>query len=142
MPHDPGPRRPKFGSPGRSARPPGVRSTGGAWPGHWTICRDEVAETVHGDWRGTSLGEFPWGRVEDIEHLTYDVADARPEAAKVAGSATTTITLEDRVLVWSAQLEVSSDAKSFTYRLKRELRKDGVLIREKTWQETFPRDFQ
>ncbi len=44
------------------------------------------------------------------------------------------------MLAWSAQLEVSSDARNFTYRLKRELRKDGVLIREKTWQETFPRD--
>ena len=125
-----------------SARAPGVRSTGGAWPGQWTICRDEVAKTAHGDWRGTSVGEFPWGRVEDVEHLTYDVDDARPEIAKVTGAGVTTITLKDRVLAWSAQLEVSSDARNFTYRLKRELRKDGVLIREKTWQETFPRDFQ
>ena len=140
IPRDPAARRPKFGSPGRSPRPPGVRSTGGAWPGQWTICRDEIAHTSRGDWRGSSVGEFPWGRVEDVEHLTYDVDDARPERAKVTGAAVTTITLKDRVLAWSAQLEVSSDARNFTYRLKRELRKDGVLIREKTWQETFPRD--
>lgn len=142
IPPDPGVRRPKFGSPGRSPELPGVRSTGDAWPGHWTICRDEVAETAHGDWRGSSVGDFPWGRVEDVEHLTYDVADARPEAAKVAGDAVTTITLKDRVLSWHAQLEVSSDAQNFYYRLKRELRKDGVPIREKTWQETIPRDHQ
>ncbi|MEX0879209.1 MAG: hypothetical protein WD451_05700, partial [Thermoanaerobaculia bacterium] len=58
-----------------------------------------------------------------------------------AGDAVTTITLKDRVLSWHAQLEVSSDAQNFYYRLKRELRKDGVPIREKTWQETIPRDF-
>ncbi|HWZ85503.1 MAG TPA: hypothetical protein VN032_04830, partial [Thermoanaerobaculia bacterium] len=62
--------------------------------------------------------------------------------ATVAGDATTTVALPDRTLAWRAQLSVTSDAKSFHYRLKRELRKDGTLIREKTWEEAIPRDNQ
>jgi len=65
-----------------------------------------------------------------------------PEAATVAGDATTTVTLPDRTLAWRAQLSVTSDAKTFHYKLKRELRKDGALIREKTWDELIPRDSQ
>ena len=44
--------------------------------------------------------------------------------------------------MWRAQLEVRSDAKSFFYRLRRELSRDGVVLRERTWQETIPRDLQ
>ena len=74
--------------------------------------------------------------------MTYDVADAHPESARTAGDAETTITLPDRKLSWKVHLEVTSDATSFHYKLRRQLRKDGVLIREKSWDETIPRDNQ
>lgn len=133
---------PAFGPPEPSSEKPGVRSTGGAWPGQWTICRDEIRQAAHGDWSGDSTTDYPWGKVAAVERITYDVADAHPDAATVAGDATTTITLPDRTLSWRAVLEIRSDAANFYYRLKRELRKDGALIREKTWQETIPRDLQ
>jgi hypothetical protein len=133
---------PAFGPPEPWHDRPGVRSTGGAWPGQWTICRDEIRQAAHGDWSGDSTTDYPWGKVAAVERITYDVADAHPEAAAVAGDATTTITLPDRTLSWRAVLEIRSDAANFYYRLKRELRKDGALIREKTWQETIPRDLQ
>jgi putative CocE/NonD family hydrolase len=134
--------RPAFGAPGAWRDKSGVKTSGGSWPGQWTICRDEIHDTTHGDWRGNSKAEYPWGTVAAVEALTYDVADAHPEAAAVAGDATTTITLPDRTLAWRALLSVRSDATNFYYRLKRELRKDGNLIREKTWEETIPRDNQ
>jgi putative CocE/NonD family hydrolase len=133
---------PSFGPAEPYREKSGVRTTGGAWPGQWTICRDEIRQTAHGDWAGDSTTEYPWGKVVAVERITYDVADAHPEAATVAGDATTTITLPDRALAWRAVLEIRSDATNFYYRLKRELRKDGTLIREKTWQETIPRDLQ
>jgi hypothetical protein len=37
---------------------------------------------------------------------------------------------------------MQSDRTNFYYETTRRLRKDGVLVREKTWKETFPRDFQ
>jgi hypothetical protein len=52
------------------------------------------------------------------------------------------LNLEDRVLVWSGQLSFRSDANNFYYKYIRELRKDGVLIKTKSWEETMPRDLQ
>ncbi len=74
--------------------------------------------------------------------MTYDVADAHPESASVVGDGVTTITLPGRVLAWKARLEIGGDEKNFFYRLRRELSKDGVVIRQKVWQEPIPRDLQ
>ena len=136
--------KPSFAAPEKYARAPGVRSdgNGSAWPGKWSICRDEVRDASRGDWSGESAMRYPWGRVDATERMTYDVIDAHPEAAIVTGEAATTITLADRILVWHADLEVRSDERNFYYRLKRRLLKDGVSVREKTWQETIPRDLQ
>jgi putative CocE/NonD family hydrolase len=134
--------KPDFVAPEPSAEKSGVRSSGGAWPGKWTICRDEVQQTAHGDWSGSSQTQYSWGRVASTEQMTYDVADAHPENARTAGDAETTISLPDRTLSWKAHLEVSSDGKSFYYKLKRELRRNGTLIREKAWEQTIPRDNQ
>lgn len=134
--------RPTFPAPKRAAPPEGIRSEGDTWPGVWTICRDEVRQSSHGDWSGGSETSYPWGSVTLEERMAYDVEDAHPEAAAVSGEGTTTIALPGRVLAWRARLEIRSDEKNFSYRLRRELSKDGVVIREKVWQETFPRDFQ
>ena len=134
--------RPSYSAPRKTPEPAGIRSEGGTWPGEWSICRDEVRQSSHGDWNSTGEAVYPWGRVSLAERLAYDVADAHPEAASIAGEGSTTIALPGRVLVWRAQLEVRSDAKSFFYRLRRELSRDGVVLREKTWQETIPRDLQ
>ena len=87
-------------APEASTEAAGVRSTGGAWPGQWTICRDEIRQAAHGDWSGTSSTQYPWGTVASSEQMTYDVADAHPESARTAGDAETTITLPDRKLSW------------------------------------------
>ena len=134
--------RPAFAEPQRAPEPEGIRYAGDTWPGAWEICRDEVRQASHGDWSGRSETTYPWGSVTQAEQMAYDVQDAHPEAAAVRGEGTTTITLPGRVLAWRAQLEIQSDEKSFHYRLRRELSKDGVVIREKVWQETIPRDLQ
>ncbi len=86
--------------------------------------------------------EYPWGKETDLEKLTYDMEDAHPEVNVIQGEAETTLTLKDRVLVWSGHLRFSSDAKNFFYKYTRELKKDGALVKTKTWEETIPRDFQ
>ncbi len=50
--------------------------------------------------------------------------------------------LKDRVLIWRSHLDFRSDKTNFFYRYKRELLRNGPLIREKVWEETLPRDHQ
>jgi hypothetical protein len=119
-----------------------LKSFGFPWPGEWTVTRDEGRQKTTVLWKGKMGGEYPWGKETDLEKLTYEIDDAHPEVNTILGDAETTFELKGRLLVWSGHLSFSSDAKSFFYKYTRELRKDGALIKTKTWKETIPRDFQ
>jgi uncharacterized protein len=135
---------PRFAKPAKDDVLAGVRSTGGTWPGEFSARRDLNRGATTVDWHGSGTTEYPWGRLTDAERLTYDVADdlGGNGASSISGLAETTIVLRDRVLAWRAVLDLRSDTKNFYYRLRRELLRDGALIREKTWEETIPRDHQ
>jgi hypothetical protein len=62
--------------------------------------------------------------------------------SSITALAETAIVLRDRDLAWRAFLDLRSDTKHFYYRLRREPLRDGLLVREKTWEETLPRDHQ
>lgn len=124
------------------AVPMGEPAPRGTWPGRSQTIRDDLRQTSRVEWSGSSDSESPWGRVFDRERLTYDVDDARPEAAAVRGEAETDVHLPGRVLSWRARLDLVSDRDRFHYRLRRELHENGRVIRERTWEETIPRDYQ
>lgn len=119
-----------------------LKSMGFPWPGEWLVTRDEGKQKTTVLWKGKMGSEYPWGKETDLEKLTYEVDDAHPEVNVIEGEAETTLALKDRVLVWSGHLRFNSDAKNFFYKYTRELRKDGALVKAKTWEETIPRDFQ
>jgi hypothetical protein len=119
-----------------------LKSFGFPWPGEWTVTRDEGRQKTTVLWKGKMGGEYPWGKETDLEKLTYEIEDAHPEVNTIQGDAQSTYELKGRVLVWSGHLSFKSDAKNFFYKYTRELRKDGALIKTKTWEETIPRDFQ
>jgi hypothetical protein len=60
----------------------------------------------------------------------------------VLGEYRTTVELKDRILTWEASLSFRSDRQNFYYTYTRRLLKDGALVREKTWDDTIPRDLQ
>jgi predicted acyl esterase len=121
---------------------PDIQSIGFPWPGEWRVTRDEGRLKTTVLWKGKAEEKYPWGDETDLEKLTYEIEDAHPEFNIIEGEAETTLKLKDRVLVWSGHLTFTTDARNFLYRYTRELRKDGVLIKTKTWEETIPRDFQ
>jgi predicted acyl esterase len=119
-----------------------LKSFGFPWPGEWLVTRDEGRQKTTVTWKGKMGAKYPWGRENDLENLSYEIEDAHPEVNVIRGDAETTLTLRDRVLVWSGHLSFSSDTQNFFYKYTRELRKDGKLIKTKTWEETIPRDLQ
>ena len=121
---------------------PDIQSIGFPWPGEWRVTRDEGRLKTTVLWKGKAEEKYPWGDETDLEKLTYEIEDAHPEFNIIEGEAETTLKLKDRVLVWSGHLTFTTDARNFLYRYTRELRKDGVLIKTNTWEETIPRDFQ
>ena len=119
-----------------------LKSFGFPWPGEWLVTRDQGRQKTTVLWKGKMGGQYPWGKETDLEKLTYEIDDSHPEVNVIQGEAETTFELKGRVLVWRGHLSFSSDATNFFYKYTRELRKDGALIKTKTWEETIPRDFQ
>jgi putative CocE/NonD family hydrolase len=85
---------------------------------------------------------YPWGTETYRETIEHRSSDAHPESTGVHGTHRMEVAVERRVLVWEAELSFSSDRDSFHYRYTRRLEENGKLVREKTWTDTVPRDFQ
>ena len=138
-----GPTAPRFAAPEPVEAPTGIVAlAGGAWPGEWTVLRDEARQRSTVIWKGQTAVSYPWGRFDHSEQLTYDVDDAHPELASVRGDSEYIQAVKDHVLTWRGRLDVSSNTRMFFYRYTRTLLRDGTVIRTKTWEEPIPRDHQ
>jgi uncharacterized protein len=140
-----GPAAPAFAAPEPVEEPPGIAGIGGggaAWPGEWTVLRDEARQRSTVIWKGSTAVSYPWGRFDHTEKLTYDADDAHPDTARVQGDSEYIQAVNDHVLTWRGRLDVSSDAQTFFYKYTRTLLRDGMVIRTRTWEEPIPRDHQ
>jgi hypothetical protein len=90
----------------------------------------------------TSASRYPWGEEHNTESITHEAQDGKPEAASVTGEYGTTVKLKDRTLRWECRVMLRSDRENFYYTTVRRLMQDGVLVREKAWEQTIPRDHQ
>ncbi len=107
-----------------------------------SIDRNPQTGTTRVTARNASGSRYPWGTERFEETITHEASDARPEATSVRGEHRTTVELGDRTLVWEARTSLRSDLESFHYTYTRRLLQDGALVREKTWEDTIPRDHQ
>jgi putative CocE/NonD family hydrolase len=131
-----------FAPPAPVATAPGTSDDDFAWPGVWTLQRDEASGQARVTWRGKSALRFPWGSFDHHETLLYDVDDGHPELASVDGQVDTIQTLGSQVLTYRGHLHVSSDATTFYYEYTRELLRNDVLVHSRSWREAIPRDLQ
>ncbi len=90
----------------------------------------------------TSATRFPWGEEHNDESITHEAEDGHPEKTSVRGEYWTEVKLPDRTLRWESVVTFRSDLENFYYSGVRKLKRDGVLVREKSWVQTIPRDFQ
>jgi hypothetical protein len=92
----------------------------------------------------TNSGErvFPWGTQRYRETIEHRSSDPHPENTAVIGTHRLETELDGRLLLWEADLSFTSDFDNFYYRYSRRLSENGRKLREKTWTETIPRDFQ
>ncbi|MGB5401501.1 MAG: hypothetical protein WBO71_14920, partial [Thermoanaerobaculia bacterium] len=86
--------------------------------------------------------QYPWGIERYGETIVHETSDERPENTSVRGEHWTEVELEDRTLLWQSELLFRSDLKNFYYTYTRRLLENGEVLREKTWRDTIPRDFQ
>jgi len=92
--------------------------------------------------KNSGTNEYPWGSVRYDDEIDYRAQDAHPEAASVTSDMQRIVEVGDRHLLWQGVLDFHSDHENFYYTYTRRLFEQGQQIREKTWQEIIPRDFQ
>jgi len=143
----PGPATaPEFRPPTESPKLPGFESIDtGTNSGYGEISSvDRNPQTGEVTVTATNSGayRYPWGTEAYRETIEHRTSDAHPEKTEVRGTHRMEVTLKDRVLVWEANLSFTSDRGNFYYRYTRRLEENGELVREKTWSDTIPRDFQ
>jgi hypothetical protein len=138
-----GGRPPSFGPVEATEEAPGIHTPGDyAWPGTWKVERDEAQQRTAVRWQGTSSYEFPWGTFEHREQLLYEASDGAPAFSSVHGESESIEKLRDRTLTYRGHLVVTSDAATLHYAYTRELLRDGVMLRTRSWREDIPRDLQ
>jgi putative CocE/NonD family hydrolase len=85
---------------------------------------------------------YPWGTETYHESIEHRTSDKHPEKTSMTGTHRMEVKLEDRTLLWEGSLSFTSDRENFYYRYTRKISENGELVREKSWQETIPRDYQ
>jgi hypothetical protein len=133
---------PQFAPPEPSEERSDIHDSGSLWPGEWKTERDEVNTKTKVTWRGTSEETYPWGKESDTEAITYLADDNHAETSSVEGETKIVMELKQQTLSWQGHLTLTSDKQNFYYKYTRQLFKDGQPIKQKTWQETIPRDHQ
>jgi predicted acyl esterase len=121
---------------------PDITEGHAAWPGDWTVLRDEAHQRSTVIWQGKSDATFPWGRFDHSERITYEIDDAHPDSARVKADSEYNQTVHGQTLSWRGHHELSGDAHTFFYQYTRALLRDGTVVRTKTWTEAVPRDHQ
>jgi hypothetical protein len=144
---DPGTyRTPDFLPPAESPQLPGFETLDvGTSSGYGEISSvDRNPQTGEVTVTATNTGgsRYPWGSETYRETIEHRTSDDHPESTEVRGTHRMEVQLEDRALLWEAELSFRSDRENFYYEYTRRLSKDGQELREKTWTDTIPRDHQ
>jgi predicted acyl esterase len=85
---------------------------------------------------------YPWGTETYRETIEHRTSDDRPENTSIRGTHRLEVTLDERTLLWEAELSFRSDRNNFYYEYTRRLSENGRQLREKAWSDTIPRDHQ
>jgi putative CocE/NonD family hydrolase len=139
-------RDPGFPPPAESPQYPGYESIDlGTTSGYGEVSSvDRNPQTGDVVLKATNSGatRYPWGTDTYNATIEHRTSDRNPAETAVIGTHRFEVELEDRVLVWSASLVFESDRENFYYTYTRKLSVNGKALREKTWKETIPRDYQ
>jgi hypothetical protein len=88
----------------------------------------------------SNAARYPWGTERYSERIEHRTSNAHPEASAVSFSNRFDVELPGRTLVWEGETEFRGNAEAWHYRYTRRVSENGKLVREKHWEERFPRD--
>jgi hypothetical protein len=106
------------------------------------VVRDEEAGTSTVTLTNSGTSTYPRGSIKYTENLVHRTNELDPAQTSFRGSYGITIELSERVLNVTGTIDFRSDAENFYFLYTKRIQLNSVLLRERTWRETIPRDFQ
>jgi len=106
----------------------------------WKIERSPIVSQTRITESGSGGRVFPWGTIRYWREVVQKAQDDDPARAGVTGKTGYRLELGNRTVTLEGDLSLTSDRENFYYIYTRRALEDGKLIREKTWEETIPRD--
>jgi hypothetical protein len=107
-----------------------------------SIQHDPATGEAFGVATNTGATRYPWGIERFEEEIEHRTSDANPARTSVTGRYKLIEELKDRTLEFEQTVEFTSDEENFYLNFHRWVLVNGELFKEKTWEETIPRDFQ
>jgi len=138
--------KPAFESPVADPRLPGYETLdSGNITGYASITsieQDPDTGEAFGFATNSGATRYPWGVERFEEEIEHRTSDEMPANTSVTGRYRLTQELVDRTLDFEQTVEFRSDADNFYLKFHRWVLVNGEPFKEKTWEETIPRDFQ
>jgi predicted acyl esterase len=135
---------PRFAAPEpREQRPDAKYLDCEPWPnGRQELTKDLVRGETRYEWRSECAFKIGERSYRSSERNLYATRDAQPAASSFRGDESHVIDLPGRRLELRSVLELRSDEQDFYVTFTRRLLENELLVRERQWAETIPRDFQ
>ena len=126
----------------REQREDAHRLPGAGWPAVQRTIVDSQNLTTSVEWRGESNYEIQGRRYYSFEEMQYETSHENPADSGFKGEAGHRIELGGRTLELKTNLGVRSNVTDFEVEFTRRIFENGKLVRERTWKESIPREFQ
>src|SRR5690606_38225861 len=118
--------------------------------GKWLQSGAPVFESIRNEQTGestfTTSNETGWTLYDNTYRSTelyrWDVNDAAPANASFRGERRNVFTISGDEIDLSTVAQIESDATYFHVTFTKALRKNGELVRERTWTDHIPRRYQ
>lgn len=141
IPHESQPT-PQFPPPQpRETRPDARYLESKGWPFTFRVIRDINLGATTMEWEGESRWEIKERLYRTTDKTLYQTNDSQPAQSSFKGETVRTIQLKDRTLELKTFILLRSDKDNFYVKFTRQIFEGMKLIKEKSWQETIPREF-
>ncbi len=120
---------------------PGADSLDSAWSRDtqptWDLARD--SEAARFTWATHGTVDLGFAAMTSSQQLVFTITGHPKVTASASGEASMDVQSEGRTLTWRIQTSLESSGDRYHYQFRRQLSRDGAMIRERCWDYGLPR---
>ncbi len=125
----------------RETRPDARSLPSPGWPYKHLVSRDPESGITQVEWEGENRWEIEDHKYIMIDKTLYRTNTNDPADSSFQGESIRVIQMPERMLELKTLIQVRSDLENFYVNFTRQIFENDQMVRERTWEETIPREF-